>query len=106
MKKKYLLILAVAVIFMQTLTIPAFSDNDTETASENITKTVTEQPTRKPTEKPTQKPTEKPTEMPTVDNSAEITEKEKELDNLRKKLLKSIHKSKIQNLKLPNSNRI
>ena len=88
MKKKYLLILAVAVIFMQTLTMPAFSDNDTETASENITETVTKQPTRKPTEKPTQKPTEKPTEIPTVDNSAEIAEKEKELDNLRKKIAK------------------
>ena len=87
-KKIFLTVIAVAMIFMQTLTMPAFSDNDTETASEKMTEKSTEKITEKLTEKITEVPTEKLTDPPTVDNSAEIQKKEKEIRQLKTKIAK------------------
>ena len=62
LKKKFLTVIAVMMIFMQSVTVSVTSEKTTEV------------------------PTEKPTQPPTVDNSEEISKKEKEIANLNKKI--------------------
>ena len=62
LKKKFLTVIAVMMIFMQSVTVSVTSEKTTEV------------------------PTEKPTQPPTIDNSEEIFKKEKEIANLNKKI--------------------